>query len=66
MVAYTIVPRNHGYWLESVADNGSRRFERFETEDAAVKRLRDLQDKAGIVKPKFGALGQRDRYHSDR
>jgi hypothetical protein len=65
MVAFTIVPRNHAYWLETVADDGGRRFERFKTEDEAVKRLRDLRDKAGIVKPKSGTLSQR-RYHSDR
>jgi hypothetical protein len=63
MVDYAIVPRNRGYWLEAIEKDGSRRtIERFKTEDDAVKRLRDLQEKAGVIRPKFGALHPRDRY----
>jgi hypothetical protein len=63
MVDYTIVPRNNSYWLEAMATDGSRRtIERFKTEAEAVKRLHDLQENAGVIKPRFGMLPPRDRY----
>jgi hypothetical protein len=63
MVDYTIVPRNQSFWLVAVEKDGSRRtVARFKTEDEAVKRLRDLQEKAGVLKPKFGTLPPRYRY----
>jgi hypothetical protein len=50
MSTYTIVPRAGKYWIEEVAEDGSRQaIERFDTEDAAVRRLHVLQEKAGIV-----------------
>jgi hypothetical protein len=53
MVEYAIVPRNRGYWIEAIANDGSRQMlERYDTEDAAVSRLRALQEKAGVTKPK--------------
>jgi len=50
VVSYTIVPRGRGYWIEVSDSNGPRRaIERFDTEDNAVRRLRELQAKAGMV-----------------
>jgi len=50
MTTYTITPRGRGYWIEAVAEDGSRQsIERFDTEDAAVRRLRALEIKAGII-----------------
>jgi hypothetical protein len=52
MVQFTIVPRARGYWIEAVKDDGSRQpVERYDTEDAAINRLRMLQEKAGIARP---------------
>jgi len=49
MVQFTIVPRGQGYWIEAIRNDGSRQsVERYDTEDAAVRRLRILQEKAGI------------------
>jgi hypothetical protein len=50
IAAYTIVPRTGKYLIEAIAQDGSREFVgQFDTEDAAVRRLRVLQAKAGIV-----------------
>ena len=50
IVDYAIVPRNRRYWIEAIAEDGSRHpIEHFDTEDAAVRRLRELQVKNGIV-----------------
>jgi hypothetical protein len=50
MSTYTIVPRADKYWIVEVDKHGSRQtIEQFDTEDAAVRRLRVLQEKAGIV-----------------
>ena len=50
MSTYTVVPRAGKYWIVKVAEDGSRQtIERFDIEDAAVRRLRVLQEKAGIV-----------------
>ena len=50
IVNYAIVPRNRRYWLEAIAEDGSRYpIEHLDTEDAAVRRLRELQVKNGIV-----------------
>lgn len=47
---HTVVPRAGKYWIVKVAEDGSRQtIERFDTEDAAVRRLRVLQEKARIV-----------------
>jgi hypothetical protein len=63
MVNYTIVPRGHGYWIEAIDTDGSRRsVQRFDTEDMAVKRLRVLQEREGVVKPKFDPIPPRDRF----
>jgi hypothetical protein len=44
MTTYTIVPRNREYWIEAIAEDGSRELvERFDSEDKAVQRLRKLK-----------------------
>jgi hypothetical protein len=44
MVAYAIVPRRRRYWIEAVHENGERLpVACFLTEDAAVRRLHELQ-----------------------
>ena len=49
MVQFTIVPRGRGYWIEAIRNDGSRQtVERYDTEDAAIRRLRILQEKAGL------------------
>jgi hypothetical protein len=51
MVQFTITPRGRGYWIEAVRDDGSRQaVERYDTEEAAVSRLRMLQEMAGIAR----------------
>jgi hypothetical protein len=50
MSTYTVVPRAGKYWIVKVAEDGSRQtIEQFDTEDEAIRRLRVLQKKAGIV-----------------
>ena len=50
MTTYTILPGAPGYWITEIADNGLRkRIERFATEDAAVRRLRALQQAAQVM-----------------
>jgi hypothetical protein len=57
MVNYTVVPRGRGYWVEVIADDGSRYpVERYNTEDEAVQRLHVLQEKAGITRQSKGFL----------
>jgi hypothetical protein len=47
VTTYTILPGAPGYWITKIADNGLRkRIERLDTEDAAVRRLRALQQAA--------------------
>ena len=49
MVDFAIMPRGGVYWIEALRKDGSRRpIERFDTEDAAVTRLRVLQAKAEL------------------
>jgi hypothetical protein len=44
MVAYAIVPRRRSYWIEAVHEDGERRLVGcFPNEDAAVRRLHELQ-----------------------
>jgi hypothetical protein len=44
MVAYAIIPRRRGYWIEAVDEDGERRpIGCFPNEDAAVRRLHELQ-----------------------
>jgi hypothetical protein len=51
MVQFTITPRGRGYWVEMMRDDGSRKpVERYDTEEAAVSRLRMLQEKLGIAR----------------
>jgi hypothetical protein len=46
MVVYAIIPRRRSYWIEAVDDEGERRpIGRFPNEDAAVRRLHELQEK---------------------
>jgi RNA-splicing ligase RtcB len=50
MVSYTIVPRGRGYWIIANGNNGVRHpLERYDTEDKAVRRLRELQNVADAV-----------------
>ena len=47
---YRIVPCRHKYWIEARAPDGSyRRWERFDSEDEAVQRLRVLQHQAELA-----------------
>jgi len=63
MVAYTITPRGRGYWIEAVETDGSRRrILRYDTENAAVQRLRVLQEKEGVVKPRRDPIPPWNRY----
>jgi hypothetical protein len=44
---YTIVPRRRGYWIEAVAQDGSRSVvQRYDTEDKAFQHPRMLQQRA--------------------
>ena len=44
MVAYAIMPRRRSYWIEAIHENGERRpVGCFPSEDAAVRRLHELQ-----------------------
>ena len=50
VVSYTIVPRGRGYWIEATDERRLRRqIERFDTEDKAVRRLRELQNPPTVV-----------------
>jgi hypothetical protein len=47
---HRIVPRKRGYWIETVARDGSHRLiERYETEDQALQRLRALQHQVELA-----------------
>ncbi len=49
MVVYAIVPRRRSYWIEAVEDDGERRSVGcFPTEEAAVRRLHELQERQRI------------------
>jgi hypothetical protein len=62
MVRYTIVPQGRGYVILANDNNGVRRpIERFDTEDKAVRRLRELQSKAGMVQDRNNFLHPRKR-----
>jgi len=53
---YTIVPRGRGYWIEAVAQDGSRSVvERYDTEDKALQHLRILQRRAERAARRLGA-----------
>jgi hypothetical protein len=44
MVVYAIIPRRRSYWIEAVDDEGERRpIGCFPSEEAAVRRLHELQ-----------------------
>ncbi len=46
MVAYAIVPRRRSYWIEAIHEDGERRpVACFPNENAAVRRLHELQDR---------------------
>lgn len=60
MATFTIVPRGRGYWIEAIAENGSRKLiERYDTEDAAVGRLRVLQQTPEDVSKRSAAMAPR-------
>jgi hypothetical protein len=57
MGKFTIVPRGHVYWIEAIAEDGSRTpVERYETEDAAVRRLHALQPTTEAASKRNAAL----------
>jgi hypothetical protein len=57
MDKFTVVPRSHGYLIEVIAENGSRKpIERYDTEDAAVQRLRVLQQTAKDISERNAAM----------
>ena len=57
MVQFTIIPRGRGYWIEATGADGSRQtVERYDTEDAAIRRLRALQDRAEFVEGQSSAM----------
>lgn len=63
MPSYTIVPRGRSYWIEATDKDGSRwSVQRFDTEEMAVRRLRVLQEREGVVKPKHDPIPPRDRF----
>ena len=46
MVVYAIMPRRRSYWIEAVEDGGERRaIGCFPNEEAAVRRLHELQER---------------------
>ena len=46
MIGYAIVPCRRGYWIEAIHEDGERRpVGCFPNEDAAVRRLHELQDR---------------------
>jgi hypothetical protein len=54
---YRIVPCRHKYWIEARARDGSyRRWEVFDSEDEAVRRLRVLQHEAELAQRRATAL----------
>jgi hypothetical protein len=57
MVQFTIIPRGRGYWIEIVGNDGSRQaVERYDTEDAAIRRLRVLQERVESVERPNSAM----------
>ena len=63
MVSYTIVPRGRGYWIIANDTSGKRRpMERFDTEDKAVRRLRELQELSGTVERRTILLQPKKRH----
>jgi len=57
MVHFTIIPRGRGYWIEATREDGSHEtVERYDTEDAAIRRLRVLQDRAEFVEGQSSAM----------
>jgi hypothetical protein len=63
VVSYTIVPRGRGYWIEASDNFGTRRpIERYDTEDRAVRRLRELQGSAALAERKADPLVPKKRH----
>jgi hypothetical protein len=63
VVSYTIVPRGRGYWIEASDNFGTRRpIERYDTEDRAVRRLRELQGSAALAERKTDPLVHKKRH----
>ena len=66
MVAYAIVPRRRNYWIEAVHENGERRsIACLPTEDAAVRRLHELQD-LEEAKDRRRVAAEASRWHTLR
>ena len=60
VISYTVVPRSRGYWIEVTDRLGSRRpIERFDTEEDAMQRLRDLQGEVPTAERKRTILRPR-------
>jgi hypothetical protein len=50
VTTYTITPRSRRYWIEAISIGGARNpIERFDTEDGAVRLLREIQAQTGIT-----------------
>jgi hypothetical protein len=50
MSGFVIIPRNRRYWIEAIADDGSRRpVEAHVSEEAAVRRLRLLNERQDAI-----------------
>ena len=60
MTTYRIVPHRRAYRVEAVSPNGTAKLlDTLPTEEAAVARLRDLQEKAELANRRM-APGERD------
>jgi hypothetical protein len=67
MVQFTIIPRGRGYWIEATGEDGSREtVERYDTEDAAIRRLRVLQERTESARGRVQLCGRRQRPGTDR
>ena len=46
MTKFEVVPRGHGYWIEAIADDGTRTpLERIDTKASALERVRVLEQR---------------------
>jgi hypothetical protein len=60
MANFTITPRGKGYWIEKVADDGTRTpVERYKSEDKALQALKVLQRRASLEIPALGMPSKR-------
>jgi len=56
MPEFEIVPRGQGYWIDAIADDGTRTpLERLDTKAKAVERVRVLEQRMKSSKPPSAA-----------